>query len=305
MYGLGGASPQSSPQPSTCERKMGRMRILKLAGLTLAALLVVLSGLVFVATLGTERDVERFRDRVAELGANVAAPAYDPSLVATLPEPVQRYFAFAFRGPLPDHTIVRLEAEGDFRRPLSDDFGSATAQQVIAIGTPALMFSATTDVLPGIWARAYDYFAEGEMEMKAKILSSLTVVDFEETPELNRISLRRWLLESALYPQALLPGGPVSWEAVDADSARAVAQADGLRASMIAHFDAEGRMTQMRAEDDGDLATPYHGSGEHVRRADYQAVGNQMIPMEFTISRAAGGELYPFWRGRITSITFQ
>jgi hypothetical protein len=73
---------------------------------------------------------------------------------------------------------------------------------------------------------------------------------------------------------------------------------------MIAHFDETGRMTQMVAEEDGDLATPFHGSGEHVARSDYRRVGNQMIPHAFTISRAAGGALYPFWDARITAIRF-
>lgn len=283
------------------------MRILKLFGVAALALSIGLVGLVALASNGTERDIDAFQARVAELGAAVPAPAYDADAdtLADLPEPVQRYFSFIFSGAVPAQSVVRLEAEGDFRRPLTDTFSPTTAEQVIAIGEPALMFSATTPIIPGVWARAYDFFAEGEMEMKAKILSAVTVVDEEETPELNRISLRRWLLESALYPQALLPGGPVTWEAIDDNSARAVVAADGLQASMIAHFDTEGRMTHMLAEQDGDLATPYHGSGEHVTRDDYQAVGNQMIPMRFVISRAAGGEIYPFWDGRIADIAFE
>ena len=140
--------------------------------------------------------------------------------------------------------------------------------------------------------------------MKARIMSTLTVVDERETPELNRISLRRWLLESALYPQALLPGGPVTWTAIDSTSARATVAANGLTASMVAHFDTQGRMTAMTAEEDGDLTTPYHGSGEDVARGDYRAVDNMMIPHEFTISRAAGGEVYPFWKGSITAVDF-
>lgn len=281
------------------------MSILKFTGIVVLALVAGLVGWVVLASNGTERDIAAFRDRVAALGAAAPAPAHDAAAVSELPEPVQRYFAFAFRGPVPRHSIVRLEAEGDFRRPLTETFAPTTAEQVIAIGEPALMFSATTPVMPGIWARAYDFFAEGEMEMEAKIVSAITVVDEKETPELNRISLRRWLLESALYPQALLPGGPVRWEPVDDDSARAVVEAEGLRAALIAHFDAEGRMTHMTAEEDGDLTTPYHGSGEHVTRRDYKAFGNQMIPTRFVISRAAGGEIHPFWDGRITGITFQ
>lgn len=280
------------------------MTSLRLLTFGAAALVAGAVAVVAWSSWRTEADIAAFQSRITALGAATPAPTFDSAAASELPEPVQRYFAFVFTGPVPAYGSVHLEAEGQFRRPLTDGFNPTTAEQVIAIGTPALMFSATTPVLPGIWARAYDFFAEGRMDMRAKVLSTLTVMAERETPELNRISLRRWLLESALYPQALLPGGPVVWEPIDSASARAVVSHGGLSASMIAHFDETGRMTQMVAEEDGDLATPFHGSGEHVARSDYRRVGNQMIPHAFTISRAAGGALYPFWDARITAIRF-
>ena len=187
---------------------------------------------------------------------------------------------------------------------MAESFNKARAEQIIAIGTPALLFSEKISFVPGVWARAYDYFAQGKMEMRAKVCDLFTVVDQHETPELNRISLRRWLLESALCPQGLLPGGPVMWTPINESSALATVTADGLTASMVAHFDGQGRMTQMVATEDGDLTTPYHGSGEHVRRSDWRQVGNQMIPHGFAISRMAAGKVYPFWEGQITEIRF-
>ena len=277
---------------------------LRIAAFTLAACLAALGGTVAISAHHTERDITTFETRVATLAQTQPAPAWDPDGLSALPEPVQRYLRFTFPDGAPPYTAVHLSASGQFRRPQTEGFNPTTARQVIASGVPALMFSATTPVLPGVWARAYDFFAEGQMEMKAKILSTLTVVDEKETPTLNEISLRRWLLESALYPAALLPGGPVRWEAIDDRSARAVVRWGGMQASLVAHFASDGSMTHMQTEADGDLNTPYHGSGEHVARSDYQRVGGQMIPMAFTISRMAGGQLYPFWRGRVDNIRF-
>lgn len=278
---------------------------LRIAAFTLAACLAALGGAVAISAHLTERDITAFETRVATLARTQPAPAWDPAPLSALPEPVQRYFSFTFPQEAPPYNAVHLSALGQFRRPQTEGFNPTTARQVIAAGVPALMFSATTPVLPGVWARAYDFFAEGQMEMKAKILSTLTVVDEKESPTLNEISLRRWLLESALYPAALLPGGPVRWEAIDAQSARAIVRWGGMQASLVAHFAPDGSMTHMQSEADGDLNTPYHGSGEHVARSDYQRVGGQMIPMAFTISRMAGGQLYPFWRGRVDSIRFE
>ncbi|MEM1431459.1 MAG: DUF6544 family protein [Pseudomonadota bacterium] len=281
------------------------MRVLIGSGIGIGVLAAGIAGAVGVGSVMTERDIGAFRERIEEIAETSCVPSASPESMGALPEPVQRYFGFVFPDEVPEASIVRLSAEGQFRRPLTDGFSHTTSEQVIAIGAPALMFSATTPVAVGIWARAYDFFAEGEMEMKAKVLSLITVVDETGSPELNTISLRRWLLESALFPQALLPGCAVTWDAVSDTSARATVSADGLQATMIAHFAEDGRMTHMTAEEDGDLTTPYHGSGEHVTREDYRDVGGTMIPHRFVISRAADGEIFPFFDAELTAIAFE
>lgn len=283
--------------------KGATMKLWKIVLLCTAVAVAGGAGRVALGIRQTEAEIAAHRAEVARIGAAHPAPAPDPARIATLPAPVQRYLRFAVPGPVPRGGVVHLAAKGQFRRPQTESFAATTAEQVIATGTPALMFSATTPIGP-LWARAYDVYAEGRMTMKAKIVSTLVVVDEHETPDLDRISLRRWLLESALYPQALLPGGPVTWEPIDDSHARAVVRRGAMTAAMVAEFDAAGRMVAMRAEEDGDLTTPWHGSGEHVTRADYRAVEGVMIPHRFTISRAAGGRVFPFWRGEITAIRF-
>lgn len=308
------------------------MKLLHKAGLTAGAVAGALALAMVVLAARTEADIRRHHLAVAQAGRAspsaamptampTAMPAVMPAVMpsasgdpsdasavasawASLPAPVQRYFAYTFRGQAPRLAFVELQMEGEFRRPKTQVFTPTTAEQTVATGVPAMMFSATTEMLPGIWARAYDAYVDGRMEMKAKVLSAVTVVDEKSSPELDRISLRRWLLESALYPMALLPGGPVRWEAIDTHRARAVATYQGVTASMVASFDSLGRLQSMHAEADGDLQTPYHGSGEHVTRSDYQPVDGVMLPMSFVIARAAGGKIYPFWRGHITHIRF-
>lgn len=284
------------------------MNVFSRTAVAVAASLAVLAGAGIAGlAAGTESDIEAHR--LAVVKAAAAAPSAAPSArqIAELPAPVQRYVAFAFRGAVPQLSHVEIEMDGRFRRPKSRGFTPTRANQTIAAGTPALVFDATTPLLPGVpglWARAYDAYVNGRMEMKAKILSAFAVVDETSSPELDRISLRRWLLESPLYPVALLPGGGVRWEPIDEHRARAVASFNGMTASMVATFADDGRLLRFDAEGDGDLGTPYHGSGEHVARSDYQPLGGMMIPMKFTIARAAAGKLYPFWEGRVTKIRF-
>lgn len=237
-------------------------------------------------------------------------PSLIPGAASDLPEPVQRYLAFAFPDGVPEDGAeipawIEFEQSGDFRRPQTESFAPTTARQVIATGAPDLVFAADTPLWGPIRAIAYDAFIDGEMEMEARVLSAVSVMHETSSPELDRISLRRWLLETPTNPYALLPGGLVDWEAIDENSARAVVEAHGHRASMMASFDERGALISMHAEEDGDLTTPYHGSGEHVTRSDYRLVGDVRVPMGFEVSRMADGEILPFWSGQITDLRFR
>ncbi|WP_372424531.1 DUF6920 family protein [Salinarimonas chemoclinalis] len=236
--------------------------------------------------------------------------SFVPERTSELPEPVQRYLAFVFPGGVPEDggeipAWIEFDQAGDFRRPQTESFAPTTARQVVATGAPDLVFAADTPVWGPIRAIAYDAFIDGEMEMEARVLSAVSVMHETSSPELDRISLRRWLLETPTNPYALLPGGLVEWEAIDENSARAVVEAHGHRASMVAGFDERGALISMHAEEDGDLTTPYHGSGEHVTRSDYRLVGEVRVPMAFEVSRMADGDIMPFWSGRITDVRFR
>ncbi len=151
---------------------------------------------------------------------------------------------------------------GEFLHPKTSGLSPTTAIQTIAMDTPAVLFAATTPIIPGVWASEYDAYVDGHMVMKAKVLSAVSVVNEQPSLVLDQISLRRWLLGS---------------------------------------FDAKGGLIRFDAEVDGDLSTPNHGSGKHVEPSDYQLVRGMMVPMRFAVARSAGGKLFLFWQGRVTS----
>ena len=267
--------------------------------------LIALAAWIGISTLLTEREINAHFESVRQVARQNASVLTSPDALHALPAPVQRYFLFAIPDMNVRYRMVEISAEGQFRRPLTTEFEPTTATQVIATQTPAMMFAATTPVGCCLWARAYDAYTDGHMEMRAKVASTLTVMNESSTEALNRTSLRRWLLESPLYPVALLPGGPVRWEAIDDNHAKAIVSAFGLEESLIATFDADGSLASFNAIQDGDLTTPYHGAGEHVTRSDYRLVAGMMIPHAFEISRAAKGKILPFWKGHITAIEFK
>lgn len=280
------------------------MRLLRILGYAGLALLVLLAAtLVYFAT-STRAEIDALEARLIAKATPPADAAAEK--IATLPAPVQRFFAFTFPGGAPQgisHAVI--EMKGLFRRPLTEDFNDTTARQVAAIVTPDMVFSADTPIMSVLWAIAWDRYLDGEMEMNARVLSAMTVMHEEGNPTLNGISLRRWLLESSTYPMALLPGGPVAWEPIDDTHAKAVVAAHGIRAEMIATFDEDGALVALDATTPGDLTTPYHGSGERAERRAFQLVDGVRVPMEFEIFRVgADGVKQPFWKARITHLAF-
>lgn len=284
---------------------MNKNRLFKTRLFVPATAAFCIVAVVFCGYFHTERTIESLGGEILKIGRETPLNIVYSEEWQKLPLPVIRFLDYLFpNGPVMVDS-VQVSMEGQFRRPQKDRFMPTKATQIMASRTPAFVFAATTPIVPGIWARAYDFFAEGKMQMRAKIASVFSVVDEKETPELNKTSLRRWLLESSLCPAVFLPGGAVRWEPIDDYHARAVVFSLGIEASLVASFRTDGSLESFRAEENGDLSKPYHGSGECVIRDDYQLIDGMRIPMSFKISRVADGRTLPFWIGRVVSLSFE
>jgi len=279
------------------------MRKLRIVGAAVAALVGTAALGLAAAAWTTGAEIDALHDRVVRAGAGAASPRWPGTdRIEALPAPVRRWVAYTFPSPPAAVSHVEIAMAGRFRRPGATAFHDTTARQTIAAGTPALAFDASTSVIPGIGARAFDAFVDGRMTMKARVLSAFTVVDEHSTPALDRTSLRRWLIEASFVPVALLPGGPLRWEPIDDRRALAIARLAGVEARMVATFADDGRLVRFDAQEDGDLSLPYHGSGERVERSDERLVHGMRIPHGFVYSRVAAGRADPFWEGRLTRV---
>lgn len=242
-------------------------------------------------------------DRVLGQARDGPPVRIDKARMAQLPAPVQRYFDYVFpNGPKPLRG-VRMKMEGQFRPPGQSDFGPMTARQYAAVTRPAFVFTATTHVLPGVWAAAMDAYTDGRMRMKVKLLSTFSIVD-EEGPRLDAISRMRYVLEAPLFPTALLPGPHLRWEAIDPETARAVVlgEAGDRIGAYRVRIDAKGRITRFRYDGEAEANGRYHGAGEQALRGDYRLIDGVRVPTRFEIARVIDGEVRPFWRGRITAL---
>jgi len=105
---------------------------------------------------------------------------------------------------------------------------------------------ATFKMAPLLSIVGRDRYAEGKGSIKMRLLSLISVAD-RSGGGLDQGALLRYLNETMWFPAAVL-SPYVTWEAIDANSARANMIYGGVTASATFVFDAQGRLTDMTAE---------------------------------------------------------
>lgn len=186
-------------------------------------ILLVLPVLVVVIMVVVRYGSVRWRAGTDDLHATMQAArsqtdvkAYDPSEIADLPAPVQRYFRAVLYEGQPLVTAVTVEHGGTFN--MSEDrerWVPFTSTQRVILQRPGFVWDARIRMLPGLTVFVRDAYVAGAGVLVAKLLGLLTVMEQPDTPELAQGELMRFFAEAAWYPTALLPSQGVRWAAID------------------------------------------------------------------------------------------
>jgi hypothetical protein len=224
------------------------MAALKIALLVLAVLLLL------GAALGLwvhSRDQAQARAVWAalEVPPEAAPPAYDPAMVADLPEVAQRYFARAIDPGTPLHRTVRLEMAGSFI--MNGNEMPMTARQILS--PPARGFVWRAEVGSGLMRFAgsdgYHAPAGGPVESWTKfwLHGLIPLARIGGTLDHARAAATRVMMEAIWTPAALLPQSGADWTQTGPDTAEIrFADAPDLEPMRIT-FDAEGNPTEVVA----------------------------------------------------------
>jgi len=224
-----------------------------------------------------------------------------------LPPVVQRYFLAVLTPGQPLVTAVSLQQRGTFN--LSETgtrWKPFTADQRVITMRPGFDWAARIEVLPGIDVRVHDTYIAGEGIMQAAMFGLATVARMRGVSEMARGQLMRYLAEAAWYPTALLPSQGVTWQRVNERSARATITEDNFILSMLFRFNDANLIESVRAEARGRTAgdaiipTPWEG---HWQR--YELHHNLCIPMEGEAAWLLTEGIRPYWRGRVTSLSYE
>ncbi len=213
-----------------------RMTIL-LGGLAVLVLAVV--------ALSAWRQLDHRADRIAwntlaDLAA-ADAQAFDPSMVADLPEPARRYFAFTIAPGTPIRTAFRIEMTGQLGNGTKDapNYQPMRASQLLAppFGlvwkVKAGPLGGSDGAMPdGSWTRFW--------------LFKLLPVVRADGPDHHRSAFGRVVSEAAFWsPASLLPGEYVRWQAVGEDTARATVRFASFTQAVDITVDQSGAPTEV------------------------------------------------------------
>lgn len=230
----------------------------------------------------------------------------DPGPLASMPDPVRRYFACALRGDLRIIRVARLESAGTFRRiapgePRGPEEGwmPFTASQTFTTDPPGFVWSARMRMLPLVDVYVRDAYVEGRGSMQAAVLGAVPVVNARGEPGLDSGALLRYLAESPWLPTALLPGERLSWTAIDASHARATLRDGETEVSAVFEFTPAGDIAGVTADramsvDGGFVIVPWHG-----RFWQHGVRDGMRIPLRGEVSWLLDGAWRPYWRGEI------
>ncbi len=276
--------------------------------------LFTLAALVVVAALCLAVGAWRWRRANADLRARLEAsrlapdvPRFHAAELVELPAPVRRWFEAVLVDGQPIVTAVTVEHAGTFNMGEgSEKWQPFTSRQRVVTQRPGFLWDARIKVAPGLSVRVHDAYVAGEGVLHASMFGLVTVMKLGGSTEVAHGELMRYFAEAAWYPTALLPSQGVRWAAVD-DTCALATLADGpFSLTMLFRFGADGLLASILAESrgravgDAVIPTPWEG-----RWSDYEMQDGMRVPMSGEVSWILPEGPKPYWRGRITGMSYE
>lgn len=216
-------------------------------------LVVTLAGSAAVTAVLLAMTRSRFHRRISNEGADLLAAAGEwqtglmtEADLAGLPEPVQRWLRYSRVIGKPRPSTVRLWQEGEFRMAADAKWMPFEAEEYYTIDPPGFIWIVRVQMAPGVTISGRDRYQQGQGSIDMRLLGLIPVAR-EADPKLDHGALLRYLNETMWFPAAAL-SPYISWEAIDANSARATMSYGGVSAPATFTFDDQGRLTNMIAE---------------------------------------------------------
>jgi hypothetical protein len=268
-----------------------------------AAVAAVLIGLAVATVLAGSSGWNRSTaTHVALLAPAGGTGIYDVRSTDSLPPPAARYFRHVLRDGQPFVGSAIASQEGEFF--LNNAWRRMTATQQFATDPPGFVWDARIEMAWPFSARVRDSYVAGTGQMTASLWGIHTLVDQRDVPELNAGALQRFLGEAVWMPTALL-SDRIRWTAVDDRGALATLTDRVHAVSLRFAFDDSGMVTTISGDRYQEAGGAYSVQPWLIRCDESAERSGMIIPLRCEVSWVKDGRPEPYWRGRITSITYR
>lgn len=236
-----------------------------------------------------------------------AVSRFDPSTLAHLPEPAQRFFRFAIAPGTPVVTVAEIGMTGELGLGSKEKPGyrRISAEQVLA---PPHGFVWRVRTEAGLRLAGSDGAVDASSWSRFWLYGIVPVGRAGSDPDHLRSSFGRCIAEAVFWtPAALLPGEHVQWQRTGENSARVSVTGMGLEQAVDLQLDAEGRPTRVSFERWSNAnpekvfrLQPFGGT-----LSGFREFSGYRLPTRIEAGNFFGTEDYfPFFRVDVTSIRF-
>lgn len=219
--------------------------------------------------------------QIFEQNAGLQATEVTTERLAVLPSPVAKWLQVSgVVGKEEIHSVWLKQKARIKMKPGQENWIEAIAEQYFTIENPAFVWKVSMNMPPFIKIAGRDMFVDGKGEMLIKMFSLVNIVN-EKGMKMDEGTLQRYLGEIVWFPTAAL-SPHITWEEIDALSAKATMDYKGTKGSGTFHFNENGDFIRYSA-------LRYKGNKPNAKRYEWTIDVNEhaimngvKIPVEMT-----------------------
>jgi hypothetical protein len=187
------------------------------------------------------------RDVDAGLSRSVDAPLVAETDLAPLPEPVRRYLRVTHAMGQPRVHNYRVRFTGRIRSAPDATWMPFEAEQQSFADQPTRLFLMRARMF-GIPVEAFHRLIDGHATMQVKVAGAVPMVD-ARGDEMDRAETVTLFNDMCILAPGTLVGPGITWEPVDASTARARFTQRGHTITATLFFDTDGRLVNFESDD--------------------------------------------------------
>ena len=215
---------------------------------TIPNAVILLVSVVALAEFGFERGVSNEVEQILSRSVGKDTSPLSTEMITSLPEPVEHWLKNTGVVGKERVLTVRLEQHVQMKmQPDQQDWTEAFALQYFTTDPPAFIWKVDMQLIPLVNISGRDRFMGGKGGMLIKLLWLVPVVNSSDNEKINKGTLQRYLGEIVWFPSAAVSPF-ITWEKIDALSAKASMTYMGTTGSGIYQFDEHGNFLSFRAE---------------------------------------------------------